>query len=223
MHDEDDNPTNGGSSSESLIPLEIDPLLAPVVVPSGSAEKLVAKGDGKAANKKKKRPNARFLDWYRRYIEEFQSIQAIARKDGYSEARVRYGLKKVEEWVIGGFKEEVFVRKVHQTTRLRRLEREAWEAWNESKKDKRTVRTTHSGDGNREQEGGAIQVQTEVRQQGGDPRYLDLIRGFMKDERDLWGLDEPKRKELTGKKGGPIQLRVGEMSDDELAAILAED
>ena len=39
----------------------------------------------------------------------------------------------------------------------------------------------------------------------GDPRYLALIAGYIQQIRELLGLDAPKRTELSGPGGGPIQ------------------
>lgn len=46
----------------------------------------------------------------------------------------------------------------------------------------------------------------EARGQAGDPRFLDQARGAMADIRTIWGLDAPKKNELTGKDGRPLEV-----------------
>ncbi len=41
--------------------------------------------------------------------------------------------------------------------------------------------------------------------------------------RELKGLDPPKQTELTGPQGGPIQLAVREMTDEQLLALIARE
>ena len=41
--------------------------------------------------------------------------------------------------------------------------------------------------------------------------------------RELKGLDPPKQTELTGPQGGPIQLTVREMTDEQLLALIAQE
>jgi hypothetical protein len=55
----------------------------------------------------------------------------------------------------------------------------------------------------------------------GDGPAIDRALAIMGRRAKLLGLDAPDRRELTGAKGGPLSLRVEELTDEQLAAIAA--
>jgi hypothetical protein len=55
-----------------------------------------------------------------------------------------------------------------------------------------------------------IEETTEVTGQSGNPALLAQARGALADVRTIWGLDAPKRQELTGRDGGAIPLTIVE-------------
>ena len=78
----------------------------------------------------------------------------------------------------------------------------------EIRKETRKVRRS----GKDAKEGGAeVTVFTETL--NGDPRYLALIAGYIQQIRELLGLDAPKRTELSGPGGKPLQISWMEEQD----------
>ncbi len=64
-------------------------------------------------------------------------------------------------------------------------------------------------------------VATHTEVQTGDPRLLQQAREALADVRAIWGLDAPRKSEVTGKDGGPIQVKqsgmdLSTLSDEEL-------
>ncbi len=59
--------------------------------------------------------------------------------------------------------------------------------------------------------------------QSGDAALLAKAMEALKAIRELKGLDPPKQTELTGPQGGPIELTVREMTDEQLLALIAQE
>ena len=59
--------------------------------------------------------------------------------------------------------------------------------------------------------------------QSGDAALLAKAMEALKAIRELKGLDPPKQTEITGPQGGPIQLTVREMTDEQLLALIAQE
>jgi hypothetical protein len=59
--------------------------------------------------------------------------------------------------------------------------------------------------------------------QSRDAALLAKAMDALKAIRELKGLDPPKQTELTGPQGGPIQLTVREMTDEQLLALIAQE
>ena len=89
------------------------------------------------------------------------------------------------------------------------VRREAWAAWRRSIGRKEDTVQEVSG----EVPGGADQPtarkgkrQVKTRDLAGDPRYLMSIQWAVDTVKSLEGLDAPKRKELSGPGGGPLEV-----------------
>ena len=62
-------------------------------------------------------------------------------------------------------------------------------------------------------------VTTEI--QNGDPRYLAIIADCIKQERALLGLDKPKKTEISGRDGKPIETNVNLTADEAIQKIFS--
>ena len=93
--------------------------------------------------------------------------------------------------------------------------RESLRSWEASKDDatRRVQRTTHAGAGGAV---GATVAQLVVETQHGDPRYLEVARKVLADQRRVWGLDAPQKLDVRATRG-PFEA----MTDAALAAELA--
>ena len=117
----------------------------------------------------------------------------IARELSVSKATVSADLKAVRrEWRdsrIRDFDEAVTV----ELEKLVLLEREAWTGWERSQESVETV-SVH-------QRGADKHIEKTVRQQTGDPRYLEQIQRSIVARRALLGLDAPTRIAPTSPDG----------------------
>lgn len=95
-------------------------------------------------------------------------------------------------------------RKSEELARLDRIEREAWDAWDRSKSDK----TRKYGERRTPAEGKANEtVGQETEQRDGNPRFLETVLRCVEQRLDVLGLSAPRRVQLSGPGGGPIQTQ----------------
>ena len=88
---------------------------------------------------------------------------------------------------------------------IRAVRDEAMAAWERSKAPKETRRT------HKRVNMPSSEVETRVQDRDGEPRYLVIIQECDRQERELLGLDAPKRLEHSGTGGGPITfIEVGD-------------
>jgi len=118
---------------------------------------------------------------------------AIARELGVSQSTVSSDLKTIRrQWresQIRDFDEAVTV----ELKRVDALEREAWSAWQRSQEPAEMTRVTSDPKGKR--------AEKTVRQQPGDPRFLERIHRCIASRRALLGLDAPTRIAPTSPDG----------------------
>ncbi|MGH7174013.1 MAG: hypothetical protein ACRELG_27390 [Gemmataceae bacterium] len=90
--------------------------------------------------------------------------------------------------------------KVQQTAALRKIYRDAMAAWEESKKPQKSLTTKHGPPGENGEMGKVKESQSVLRDQDGDPRYLEQARQALADIRKIWGVDEPvhTKNEISG-------------------------
>jgi hypothetical protein len=102
-------------------------------------------------------------------------------------------LRRVEERMFKEMTGRVKVMKVRQTASLQKVFREALAAWEQSKRPQKSLTTQHGPAGANGEPGPVKGTQTTIRDQDGDPRYLQLACQALADIRKIWGVDEPAR------------------------------
>jgi predicted transcriptional regulator len=150
--------------------------------------------------------------------------QRIADHIGVTQQAVDVMLSVIEKQLAVEFKEQAAQIKARQTAMLEDMTDETLQQWRRSYEDAVTEVTVKGKTTGGKGEGGAdgdksrAQVTRTVVGQSGNPSLIAQARGTLSDIRSIWGLDAPKREELTGKDGAPIEIHD---SRAELAARLA--
>ncbi|HEV3003939.1 MAG TPA: helix-turn-helix domain-containing protein [Pirellulales bacterium] len=123
--------------------------------------------------------------------------QAIADHLGIPQTTVSLDLKTVRrEWeamALGAFDEM----RTQELQKLERLEREAWAAWERSQKPAQSV--VADGDAKKP-------ARKTVKNQHGNPRFLQIVQGCIAAWRALLGLDAPSKVAPTSVEGRTITL-----------------
>lgn len=118
---------------------------------------------------------------------------AIADELGVSQATVCRDIKALhKEWQQSGIRNFDQAAAV-ELKKLERLERMAWEAWERSRQPLEST-TVH-------QDGGGKRARKTVKQQIGDPRFLELVQKCIAARRQLLGLDSPSKLSFTSPDG----------------------
>ena len=142
------------------------------------------------------------------------SQREIATEEGMSQSAVSKILSRLEQRALEELVDRVERQKARQTLRLDYLYRESLRAWEASKADatRRVQKKTQPGVG----APSATVAQFVVETQHGDPRYLEVARKVLADQRRVWGLDAPQKLDVRATEG-PFDA----MSDEALAEVLA--
>ena len=142
------------------------------------------------------------------------SQREIAAEEGMSQSAVSKILQRLEARVLEELVGRVEQQKVRQTLCLDHLYRESLRAWEASKADatRRVQKKTQPGVG----APSVTVAQFVVETQHGDPRYLEVARKVLADQRRVWGLDAPQKLDVRATEG-PFEA----MTDAALAAELA--
>jgi predicted transcriptional regulator len=118
---------------------------------------------------------------------------AIAKQLGAAQSTVSADLKAIEaQWRESAVRDFDIVRGV-ELRKLERIEREAWEAWERTKKPAQSAVMTTDGEQQK--------TQKTVKEQHGDPRFLEAIQRCIASRRALLGLDAPVRVAPTSPDG----------------------
>lgn len=150
-----------------------------------------------------------------RLFEEGLTPEEIAKRLTLTRGQVENDIQaRIEKWRrVSREKIETYV--AREEERIERIWREAFAAWHRSCEDAVTV-TKEVVDGDEEKATGDKE-KTTVRRTGqaGDASFLRVMQQCSKDIRELLGTDQPKRTEISGRGGGPIEL-LGHASYDDL-------
>lgn len=126
------------------------------------------------------------------YVQGWSQTQ-ISREMGVAQPTICTDLKAIQQqWKESSIRDFDLLRE-REVRKLDRLEREAWEAWRRSQNPAQSTVVSTSGDAQRRQE--------TVKEQTGDPRYLDVVNKCIAGRRALLGLDAPTRIAPTSPDG----------------------
>ncbi|WP_148074680.1 terminase gpP N-terminus-related DNA-binding protein [Bythopirellula goksoeyrii] len=133
--------------------------------------------------------------------------QQIAVEVGVRQPTVSTDLKRIQmQWRESAVRDFDLAREV-EIQKIDRVERESWAAWERSKKPSQTAITTD--------ETHQRKTRRHVKNQNGDPRYLEQVNKCIASRRALLGLDAPSRMEIETDGTNPEQRR------DRVVTILA--
>lgn len=164
----------------------------------------------------KRTPEQRELDLARmvKLLRRGLSKTQIAEQLGVSRGQIVYDWKQVLARLQADRDKDAKATVAAKLEEYREVKAEAWAAWERSKEDKerRTAETVTETSGGGEPPG---QSRTKaVKQIEGrlpDHDYLNTVLKCLEAERELEGLDPPKKLRLGGEDGGPIQVTVVEV------------
>jgi predicted transcriptional regulator len=137
---------------------------------------------------------------------------AIADRVGVSQPTVSDDLKKIhKEWRESRIRDFDAARDL-ELQKLDRAESEAWEAWEKSKKPAQSAVVTG--------EGADQKTRKTMKNQYGDPRYLDVVLKCVAARSALLGLEAPVQVAPVMPDGKePFRLEIEGMSHDELRVL----
>lgn len=159
------------------------------------------------------------------YLKGWQQ-KDIAKELGMTESTVSRDLENLRKDWIASAAMNFDDAKARELAKIDRMEREAWVAWELSKtpdanapdanmRGKKTVTQTGV-------EGKATEFQQTRETSPGDPQYMKVIQWCVEQRLKIMGGYAAEKREVTGKDGGPINVRSAkELTDDELASIIA--
>jgi hypothetical protein len=126
-------------------------------------------------------------------------------------------LQRIEERMLKDMSAKVKRMKVWQTTALQKLYRDARDAWEESKKPQKSLTTKHGPAGENGEPGQVKESLSVLRDQDGDPRYLEQARQALADIRKIWGVDEPAqtKNDISGRLGLEIVEEIVDADDSQ--------
>ena len=150
-------------------------------------------------------------------LTETQIAEELA-KQGLGEVTqqaVSKMLCRVEERMLKETSGKVKRKKVRHEAALMKIYRDAMAAWEESKKPQKSLTTKQGPAGENGEPGKVKESQSVLRDQDGDPRYLDQARQALADIRKIWGVDEPAqtKNDITGRLGLEIVEEIVDAED----------
>ena len=126
----------------------------------------------------------------------------IGDRIGRTRSAVGKMLRRTEKKLAEMLKDRGEQIKALQTTKLEHIYNQAMQSWTRSKQEAKSVKTVQGKDGEK--------TESTIRDQCGDPRFLDQARGALGDIRKIWGLDEINQQ---GQLEAAVAVKI-EFSDD---------
>ncbi len=140
---------------------------------------------------------------------------------GIARETVNRSIKRTMQELHQEMNELILEQKFMQTAQLEHLYEEAIGAWNASKEGstERTLRTVGGGtadpDPRNAGEGKTEQIIKQM-ESSGDFKYLIEARAALKDIRDIWGIEAPKKKTTSGMTV-TVELDFSQLDDEQLS------
>lgn len=133
--------------------------------------------------------------------------QRIAAELGLGQSAVCRILARVSRRTLKELSDDVGRVKAEQSERLDFIIDEALQAWERSKRNSSSVtreRTEVLG-GTEDEQPARERVVRAGEQRDGDVRFLEQARAALAEQRKIWGAEAPKKAEISGRDGGPIE------------------
>ena len=145
------------------------------------------------------------------------SYAEIAKRFAVSKSTIANWLRELGRAHAAGNPESTVKWIAEITDRYEKIYREAIGAWHRSQAEKQVRMVEESGGGN-----GGTKKRKSIRSEGrtGDAAYLGKAMDALKAIREIKGLDAPRRTEIAGPCGGPVELMAFE--DDDLRKMTNE-
>jgi hypothetical protein len=143
-------------------------------------------------------------------LTETQIAEELA-KQGLGEVTqqaVSKMLHRVEERMLQEMSDKVKTKKIRHEAALMKIYHDAMAAWEESKKPQKSLTTKQGPPGENGESGKVKESLSVLRDQDGDPRYLEQARQALADIRRIWGVDEPTS--IKSDLGGAMVLQITE-------------
>jgi DNA-binding MarR family transcriptional regulator len=137
----------------------------------------------------------------------------IAKQLEVTPAAITKMLQRIERRVLAELTAHVERQRARQTVRLEYLYGEALAAWERSKEPRKRSRRVVSGAKKHQ-----VEQLDEAQTSAGDAGFLQAARDVLADQRELWGLNAPKRLHVGEDTRRPFK----DLSDEDLAQRAAE-
>lgn len=152
-------------------------------------------------------PTAQQLEVYNRFIAGESQVE-LAAACKLSQQTVSHWVQQINTWLVPQFINSVREIRCQHTEHLTYIFREAMKGWERSKEDAVTT-VSESGSGSGEDGGSWNKEGTTTRGQVGNPSFLAEARAALREIREMWGADSPKRIDIQG------EIRVAGQGRDE--------
>jgi hypothetical protein len=122
-------------------------------------------------------------------------------------------LLRIEKRMLAEMNDKIREKKIRHEAILWKIVQESLASWHESKKPQKSLTTKHGPSGVNGEPGKVMESNTTLRDQDGDPRYLDQARSAMADIRKIWGVDEPAhvKSDVSGSIGLGVMQEIIEV------------
>ena len=145
----------------------------------------------------------------------------IAEEIGLSRTQITYDLRAIQKQWIKNTTFALDEYKGKELAKIDHVEAEAWLAWEKSKEQFKQQHIVAKGikkiiddDGNQKDQAVTVDKSTQIEDQYGNPRYLDLVMTCIERRCKMLGIDAPQKHEVTGKNGSPIEFsKVADLKD----------
>lgn len=140
-------------------------------------------------------PTAQQLELYHACIAG-ESRQLLSQRFKISIQTVSVWVRQINAWLVPQFIDSVREIRCQHTEHLTHIFQEAMQGWERSKQEAVTT-TEESGTGG---ENGGPWTKQGTRRQGqvGNPAFLAEARAALREIREMWGADSPKRIDIVG-------------------------
>lgn len=151
-------------------------------------------------------PTANQLELYNAYIAG-ENARDLSKRFKVSVQSVWAWVREINAWLVPQMIDSVREIRCQHTEHLTWIFQESMKAWERSKQDAVT-KSEESGVSGGEEGGPWSKEGTKTQGQVGNPSFLSEARAALREIREMWGADSPKRIDIVG------ELRVAGQSRD---------